>query len=367
MLLTTHYPLLQRYRAILKDLRKASGQVRELPDVPFFLFGMGQRRKLVYQSGRLADIRSGEVIRQWDVAEETIAPPAYRVVIETRQGEVVEIDEDERGIWLVENGQRSPIGESPIKLPNFEGHPYGLVLRVLHHEILVNILDGQPVPNTLVYSRPWYRDAAVTAMVLKQTGNLDQIKDWILSLHDPFDRNNTGETETDNLGQALYLISQVSDRRHPLVKQILDLLPQFTLGKALKGRTDFAAHPVYQTQWLKLGLAALGLDDPFEVPAVEDTYAPLCWWADHSDMQTSSTATASMDYPYLPWAEEHFYHRQSGPVGSADYPLTWEANASQADYTGMALISRDYNAQRLCAPHTWHAAEMFLALWEQKG
>ncbi len=364
MLLTTHYPLLQRYRSILKDLRKARNNVRELPGVPFFLFGMGARRKLVYQSGRLMDSRTGEVIRQWDVAEETIAPPAYRVVIETRQGEVVEINEDERGLWLVENGQRSLISQSPLKLPGFEGHPFGLVLRVLHHEILVNIMDGLPLPNTLAYPRPWYRDGAMMAMVLKRTGNLDLIKDWILSLREPFDRNNAGESETDNLGQALYLVSLVSDRTHPLVGQILDLLPRYTRGKSLTGRTDFGEHPVYQTQWIRLGLASLGLDDPYEVPEVEDAYASLCWWA--NDKRASDITTdPSLDYPYLTWAADHFTSRQDGPVGSQDYPLTWEANASQADYPGMARISPAYADQWLCAPHTWHAAEMFLALIEQ--
>jgi len=47
---------------------------------------------------------------------------------------------------LFENGQASLLNESPLKLPSFEGQPYNLVLRVLHHEILVNILDGKPLP-----------------------------------------------------------------------------------------------------------------------------------------------------------------------------------------------------------------------------
>jgi len=46
------------------------------------------------------------------------------------------------------------------------------------------------------------------------------------------------------------------------------------------------------------------------------------------------------------------------------YPLSWEASASQADYEGMRAVSAEYVARRICAPHTWHAAEMFLYLME---
>jgi hypothetical protein len=44
------------------------------------------------------------------------------------------------------------------------------------------------------------------------------------------------------------------------------------------------------------------------------------------------------------------------------YPLTWEARASQANYEGMKLVSKEYTERRICAPHSWHAAEMFLYL-----
>jgi hypothetical protein len=40
-------------------LRQEFGGVRELPDVRFFLFGMGQRTKFIYRSGRLFEARYG--------------------------------------------------------------------------------------------------------------------------------------------------------------------------------------------------------------------------------------------------------------------------------------------------------------------
>ncbi len=41
----------------------------------------------------------------------------------------------------------------------------------------------------------------------------------------------------------------------------------------------------------------------------------------------------------------------------------WEA--SQADYRGMGIIDQEYLGGRLCTPHTWHAAEVFLYLLER--
>ena len=59
------------------------------------------------------------------------------------------------------------------------------------------------------------------AMCLEVTGNINLIKEWALSLSDPYDRNNGGETEADNLGQTLFILSFFTDRNHPLVAKIL--------------------------------------------------------------------------------------------------------------------------------------------------
>ena len=67
----------------------------------------------------------------------------------------------------------------------------------------------------------------------------------------------------------------------------------------------------------------------------------------------------------LSWASGHSAGTKAGTLGDRDYPLTWEAEASQAKYAGMARISPEYVKRRLCAPHNWHAAEAFLALREE--
>lgn len=66
--------------------------------------------------------------------------------------------------------------------------------------------------------------------------------------------------------------------------------------------------------------------------------------------------------PILTWAEDHFYGKSDGLISDKDYPLTWEANASTANYQGMETISDVYVQEKISAPHGWHAAEVFLLL-----
>jgi hypothetical protein len=162
----------------------------------------------------------------------------------------------------------------------------------------------------------------------------------------------------------LFLISLVSDKKHPLVSRILAELPRFevrgTKGRYIKGRSDFAEHPAYQTKWLKYGLGALGLPDPYTVPEVQDGYSAL-FWMDYKDAYVKGgDLDDRAEYPYLGWACDHFHGLKRSPISNRDYPLTWEQNASQANYEGMRVIEPEFTQRRLCAPHTWHASEVFL-------
>jgi hypothetical protein len=355
---------LKDYRDNLRKLRKEFGGMRTLPDVKFFLFGMGGRPKLLYQNGALRNALTGETLKQWDVESEIIVPPDYAVFLTTRDGNKIKIVEDEQALWIQEGLHKFILSQSPIQLPVFFGHRYAPVLRVLHQEVLINIIQGKPVPNYFVYKKPWYCDGSSMCMVLKETGNLDLVRDWILGLRELFDRNNGGETEPDNLGELLFLISLVSDQSHPLVPKILETLPKFAEGKHLAGRRDFSAHPVYITKWAKFGLKSLQLPDPYEIPSMKDTYSALFWW-DFKDQHVDSGRFGINDnqnWPYLVWAEGHFYSEKKGWVSNQDYPLSWESNASQADYQGMKILGQVYVDQKLSVPHTWHAAEMFLYL-----
>lgn len=74
-------------------------------------------------------------------------------------------------------------------------------------------------------------------------------------------------------------------------------------------------------------------------------------------------------YPYLKWAEAHFYN--DPPPEALDEPqppITREACASEAEYWRLKALAREGVIEaedmehRICRPHTWHAAEMFLYL-----
>jgi hypothetical protein len=354
------------YRQALAQVRRAHGGSYHLPAVDFFLFGMGPRTKYVYQKGRLSEAFTGKLLRQWSVAEEIISPTDYSVALKTQDGKYVFLSEDEAGVWLIEDGRKQALTQGSVVLPDFLGHKHRLVLRVLHQELLINIVSGRPVPNFFVYPKPWYRDAAMVAMVLSRTGNLPLIKNWILNLREPYDRNNGGEQEPDNLGQVLYLLSLVADKSHPLVPVVQKELVRFQKGTWLVGRTDFAPHPVYQTKWAKFGLRALGLQDPYTIPKENDSYGALFWWAYREEDAAQRPVWTDDRYPYLAWAASHYTGRRLGKLSDRDYPLTWESQASQAKYEGLKYLSEEYVRSRTCAPHAWHAAEAFLLLWEEK-
>lgn len=339
---------------------------RPLSGPAFQLLGVGPRRKLVYANGRLSDVMTGQVLYQWAVSAELCAADPPRVSLTTTTGEQIRIEEDEEGIWLTLDEATHALDLQSLALPQFDGHPHAVLLRVLLHELLVNVVDGAPLPNLLVYDRPWYRDAAMVCMVFELTGHLDLVQDWILSLREPFDRNNAGHCEPDNLGEVLYLVSLVSDASHPVVARVLEAAEECTVDDHLSGLSDFAPHPVYQTKWMKYGLARLGLPDPYQIPSLADSYSAL-FWMDYRDQHQHSEPFTPRDcalYPYLAWAEAHF-HGAPPPLHLAgqDAPLTWETEASEANYAALDLIDLALPATRCSAPHTWHAAEMFLSLW----
>jgi hypothetical protein len=359
---------LNRYRADLMAFRAEYGGVRDMPDVPFFQFGMGNRAKYLFKDGVLSEALTGKEFRNWGKVQALIVPSEYTVVFTNAQGALIRIAEDEKGAWIEENARKLPLPntEGPIRLPRFSDYRYAPILRVLHHEILVNVVEGRPVPNLYVYKKPWYRDGAMMAMCLKATGNLDLIRDWVSGLQEVFDRNNAGESEADNPGQVLYLISLVSDRTHPLVPAVLKSLKALEVsddhGLYIQGRSDFAEHPVYQTKWAKFGLRALGLADPYSIPAVRDTYSSLFWMDYREAHVAGAEATDRGFYPYLGWATDHFQRKKLSPISNRDYPLTWEIRASQADYEGVRRVHSRFTTEKTCVPHTWHAAEIFLYL-----
>jgi len=232
-------------------------------------------------------------------------------------------------------------------------------------EMLECIVGGVPLPNSTVYDRPWIRDAAMMAMVLERVGELNRTRTWIEQLVDPFDRNN-GSEEPDNLGQALYLASLVGDDSHPVAVAVLSRLPEFLAEDGtMLGTTDFAIRPGYAGRWLNFGLSKLGHAPLATIPEEPDDYDCL-FWMDGPKLRTAGSGNwdSATDYPYLAWASAHSY-REPAPLhllGRIEGVLTWESEASAADYSKISSGSPMLQVPRTCAPHSWHAAEAWLYL-----
>jgi hypothetical protein len=334
----------------------------KLPHHSFFLFGMGNRRKLLYKGGGLYDALTGELLRSWSPTHEQIIPQEYAVKWQTRDGKLYSLREDEQGVALRVEGTMTYLTGTPITLPDFKMSSHANILKVLLHEVLINVLDGKPLTNFLAQTSPTYRDGAIISECLRRTGNLDLVREWILGLREPFDYAREGEREPDNLGQALFLISLVSDKGHPLVPKILDQVKAFSHTDYIDGRTDAAEHPVYQTKWLKFGLKSLGLEDPYKLPVSFDPYASV-FWMDYKDIPTNGppfpekTKEAS---PYLAWAEAHFHDWDPPmPIPSKAYPLSWEAGGKE-NPLGMGIVSPEFADRKIVSPNARHASEMLL-------
>ena len=340
------------------------------PEAPFFLFGMGQREKYFYKNKSLFDLSGEPVLDLTEAVTDRILPAEYTVCLAFADGSTAQLREDEEGVWFEKNGESRCLTAAPVSLPTFEGSPYRDALRILLHEVLYNVTtDGRPLPNIFVYDKPWYRDSALIAMALAKTGNLHVIRDFILGMTDCYDRNNAGHCEPDNLGEALYLISTVSDASHPLVSTLVEEAKRLWTDEGMPGLIDFNSHPVYSAKWLKYGLSRLNLDHSWvKIPAVADDYSPL-FWMDYKD-QHVEIPHREYDalYPYLWWAEKHFYGEEIPESYLAvTYPMTNETYASQANYEGTRILSENYADAKNSSPHTWHAAEMFLYLIEKNG
>ncbi len=360
---------LQNYRDNLAILRKEHTNGRYLPVVDFFLFGMGDRVKMVYKDGLLYNAKTSKILRRWKIKTATIVPSEYLVHLELENGKSVDIQEDSHGVYLYENNMQVIMAESNLALPSFEGKRFAPILRVLHQEILMNVDEGLPLPNFLVYQKPNYRTAAMMIMVLKQTNNLNLISNWVTNLKEPYDRSIQGNPEIDNLGEVLYIISTVSDSNHPLIGKVLEEAGGYKNNDYIEGKTDDSFHPVYQTKWIKFGLKSLGISDSYKIPLIYDNYSPVFWL----DFKTQNVVggrqfdeAMSLHSPYLTWAEDHTFNQKKGVVSLADYPLTWEADSKMANYSGMNAVDQVYAQSNICATHGWHAAEMFLLLMEQK-
>jgi LysR family nitrogen assimilation transcriptional regulator len=108
----------------------------DLPDMPFFLFGAGGRRKLIYRAGQLLDGLTGATLHAWQVEAHKIDAAGYAVYLTTTGGGEIALEEDEQGVYLTEGGVRlytlarstlERLGSIQAELRASEKRPAGLV------------------------------------------------------------------------------------------------------------------------------------------------------------------------------------------------------------------------------------------------
>jgi hypothetical protein len=344
----------------------------------FFLFGMGNRTKYMYKDYKLQNLDNGKTIMNFESpVSDSIAHDNYTVKV-TMADSVVHIVEDEYGVHVIGPHLNFLLGgtSNQIILPEFDGFVYDRVLKVLHHELLINIRGSMPYPNLFVYANPFYRDAFMAVLCLEKTGNAKLLADWISNIEHVYDMQN-GQAEADNLGELLYFtnIAEINEKvMQRLMNEIKHQTVKETGYKYLKGITDGVPNSEYATQILKFALSKKGIPDDYTNSPKQDLYNDLCWYSGMNRGQRENIWKLSMlfgnevtyPYPYLQWARAHYYDDFEAPMPATDYPLSWEALASQAHYEGMAIISPMAVKNNICYPHLWAAAEMFLKLYQYK-
>ena len=345
------------------------------PERQFFIFGMGNREKIVYkEGGELIKFDNNEVIRKFDIEREKFFFDRYMVVIWTKDNKIYNIYENSYGVYIedITDGQTNSkdllTGGDFINLPDFEDYKYPEQLRILHHEILVSFLGDDPVPNIYVYKKPWYRDSAMMAMCLVKTKNLHLMRNWALGVTELYDKNNKGNCEPDNLGQLAFVLSYFVDKNYPLIYKIEKEANRIMKDGLLTGLTDYNHHEIYATLWLKLAYERLNIDtSSIKIPEKFDSYARM-FWMDKKDIETKTPYDNEYDekYPYLSWARYHFNGDEiDEKLLEIKYPMSWEIQASEAIYENIAPLSQNYVNNKCAAPHSWHAAEIFLYLIEK--
>ena len=347
----------------------------ELVDVgpdDYYLFGFGNRLKLLYKDGMITDTSTGKVLYKWNVSKYLIIPNEYMVVLITKDGKKVKIYENEDGVFVCTDDNKEIIRgtDKYINLESFNNQKYKNMKKVLYGEILFNIKNSMPYPNIFVYDKPWYRDAAMMAMVLKQTDNVELIDDWISSIDDVYDKQNADNAEPDNLGELLYIVSISKNDHNDLIEDIrMEALKNASNnenGFYLHGFTDGGYHDTYQNKWYNFGMKSLGFKNSFANYDTEDSYDGLTWW-----YGKSSTAyfenNLSEDYPYLSIAQYHKTGRGKIYLNKNLYPISYEKKGSEANYKKMKVIDSYLVNNEISPLHTWTASELLLFLLDETG
>lgn len=330
-----------------------------------YLFGMGNRKKLLYTNGILYDLKNKTILYNFYPTGEMIIPNMYTVSLKDKNGNKYIIYENEDGIYLKTNDEDkvSLDNNERINLPDFNNFKYSEILKVLHQEILFNIDNSELKPNILVYDNGWYRDAMMGAMALEKTSNLNLIKPWIDKIDNIYDEQN-GTKEADNLGELLYLIS-ATDSNNIIIDEIfseVERIKNENNTSYIMGYTDNQILSYYPTAILKFAIEKEDYDISVELPKEYDNYASLVWFYDKN--KNIDANIDDIQFPYLGWARYHTNKKSNLYICDNLYPLSYEKNAAFADYKKLDENIGFYKENNISPTHVWDAAEKFLFLYE---
>lgn len=346
----------KEYNSVINDV---NAKLVDVGNNDFYLFGFGNRKKILYKDGKLIDLFNNKVLYSFDITDYLIIPNEFTVLIKSNN-KFYKIYENSTGVYI--NDKIISGTNVDIVLYDFNDYKYGKVLNTLYGEILFNIKDSAFIPNIMVYDSPWYRDGAMGAMVLKKTNNLKLIEKWINSIDRIYDGQN-GNNEPDNLGELLYLNSFVNNNDKiisKIIKEADSLAKSNPDGNYIYGLVDGGIKNTYASSWLKFGLEANGLTYKYSYDYDIDDYANLLWFSNecnnYNDLMTFGA-------PYLDWAKKHCYNKHKVYMNSGLYPLSWESDASKAKYNNINDNLSEFKEKNISPTHVWAAAEMFLYLY----
>lgn len=351
---------------------KSTHNVEELDNVnwqDYYYFGMANREKYIYLEGQIKNINTNEVVYSFEEKEHYIIPNLYTVIVETKDNKFITIKETEDGVFYNDKVLKGT--NTKINLYDFSNQKYSNMKKVLYGEILFNIKDSKIYPNIVVYKDAWYRDAALTSMVLKKTNNTNQISDWVSSIDSIYDKQNNGVEEPDNLGELLYILSTQKEIRYDLVERIekeaYRLAESNPNGYYIYGKTDFGDQFLYQNLWYKLGIESIGKTYPFDLNSIpEDSYSKMAWWSNY-ETKDKTPYNSEKNYPYLSYAAVHKLGSGTIPINRSLYPLSWESLASSADYNNYSSTMPGMTQQVSSPLHSWSASELLLLLLDETG
>ena len=350
----------------LYDVRNYSDRNEE---IKVYFFGMADRRKIIYKEGKLIDAFSEEIIKEFEYDRELIVPNEYTVIIEN-DNNIYKIYENEKGIYIDENGKIITLDESEdiINLPEFDSHKYSELLKVLHQEVLFNIKKDVPTPNIFGYKTAWYRDTMLGTKVLEITDNTNILTNWLNDIDSIYDYSRSKDIpETDNLGELLYILGAVSNQRSDLIEDILIEIERIKLpNKSIKGIIDGVEQAYYPTVLALYGAEKLGITIDLKEPNEDDGYAKLTWY--YPKKISTNSFYESKLFPYINWAYYHYSNHGKLFILDEIYPLSYESSKDIIEGTvqNECFISKYYCEKGILLSHMWHASEMFLFLVEEE-